>query len=288
MLLAYLPRNLSFNSTLTSLGLNVSPDYDQPPSQIKNNISLTSLTINDKDISLSFLQQNFIRKELKAQIKQESKKTNDEMEIVLNSLKKIIEIQAKTNQKLNSIQQEDVNNYSSKINQQISDDDFNELIKYEKDENIEGFIAAYQVKHPSLSTEDVISISVIKSIKEYNKNNLIGILLHTVDDLGLKPLVKLDINGVNIILSAIQNGIGINKLSSYISHVVLEDNTTAKFDMDRNVMNEFARAIHEMTFDSNLHPQTVIDELIKPIYSEQACAQLTKLIGQDWLDNYYL
>jgi hypothetical protein len=96
----------------------------------------------------------------------------------------------------------------------------------------------------------------------------------------------LDQMGKNAILYALETGICIEIMSGYIFSLNLRNKICSKFVMEAELMQKVKHAL--MYPISEIHPKLLIQDLIGPLYTEKSVEELTNLIGQDWLDSYYI
>jgi len=171
---------------------------------------------------------------------------------------------------------------------EISDSDFQHLKVCIKSGKIGFFIQAFEQKSPYLSAQNIVALGLTELIKKDEillSNDLLKILY--IDD-ELKPSVftTVDKSGKNAILYALERGTSLTALASYIFDLDEQGKITEKLSMDIELMKKMKDAV--MYPLSDIHPAELMEQLLEPLYTEEAIDSLTTLIGQEWLDSYYI
>lgn len=175
------------------------------------------------------------------------------------------------------------------LNLEMVEEDFQNMTKAIENKTLDQFITKFIIAHPKhlppLTDNDVISLGLIQAIGKH-QHSLVGKLLYAKDDINIYPVVTLDKNSNNAIFYALKEGVGIKKLSSYIFGLNAENGIINKFIMGDDLIKNLSNIIKHPV--SEVHPTLLIEELIEPVYTEDSVNKLISIIGQDWLDSYYI
>lgn len=170
----------------------------------------------------------------------------------------------------------------------ISDSDYQHLKTCIQKGEVKSFIQAYKQKDPNLSDQNITTMGLIELITKdeilLSKDMLK--LLYKSDSLEPDIFTTLDQNGKNVIIYALEQGICIPTLSSYIFDLNAQNKISKKYSMDIELMQKMKDIIMYPACD--IHPTELIEDFIKPLYTEATHDSLIDLIGQEWLDSHYI
>lgn len=168
------------------------------------------------------------------------------------------------------------------------------LEKYGKQNNLQGFIEQYKSKHPELSTEDIIALGLMHITKSANDSahnvqsplhNQILNFVYKNNMLNGAPLVTLDQNNKNTIIYSLENCSCITELLDY-TYSVNKNDQIKKYVLNPEVRDKLASILKYPNFET--HPQSIINELITPLYTQESVDELVEAVGgQGWLDSYF-
>lgn len=165
---------------------------------------------------------------------------------------------------------------------------FSELESSIKNNDFQGFINRFKQQYDDkdLTDTDIMSISMIEAMQKYDivlPGKILG-LAYKSQVLDPHLFVTL-VNNNNVISTALETGVGIQQISSYICALIKRGLVRENFNMTDDLIKEIAYSItHPVT---DLHPTIIIGKLIEPLYTKDAVGRLIEVIGSDWLDNYY-
>jgi len=173
-----------------------------------------------------------------------------------------------------------------KLNIEMSDKEFELLKVYINEDKVDAFAEYYKQNPDSLSYEDIMTLGLMENFKK-SEVLLSTKMLSSLYKNNINPglFTTLDQSGNNIILYALEKGMCIPKLSGYMFWLNEQNTMGTKFVMEAELIQKVKHALTHPI--SETHPTLLMEQLIEPLYTKQSIKELTDLIGQDWLDNYY-
>lgn len=175
-----------------------------------------------------------------------------------------------------------------KLNIFISEGDMVQVQDSTKKHGIKSFIEEYKIEHPSLSSFDTESLILIGAVKVFDIF-LFNKILRVMQEDGATNsgvLVTLDGNDQSVILCALEKSSCIPQLQAYVFDLVQSGKIQEKYVLESSMLERVAYALKHLKTET--HPKTIIEDLIKPIYTEESVKELIEVTGEDWLDSYYV
>ena len=162
-----------------------------------------------------------------------------------------------------------------------------DLIK-ENQNDLNGFMEIYHSQNPSLSEDCILTLALINAFKKHDFL-LKSKLFHFIFEKEINStylLVSIDENGKNVILYALENGIGVQSLSAYIFYLVENKKIDEKYIMEKELQKKIAYALKHP--QSEVHPWVLLENLFEPLYTAESYKELIETIDENWLNSYYI
>ncbi|WP_341793340.1 MULTISPECIES: hypothetical protein [unclassified Rickettsia] len=182
-----------------------------------------------------------------------------------------------------------------KLNMEMSDEDYNKLLKAVESDKLEEFITEYKKTYNFLNDEDVISIGLSKFINSYDVNLDTKILFHLPRKLlyfkekfNLESIVTTDKYGNTPIYYALKQDVCIEAIRTFID-IAPEINPTIltkKFVLDDDSIKRISQVMHEASYEK--YPWAIVKKIFTPIYAEESIEKLIGELDEEWMNSYYI
>lgn len=176
-----------------------------------------------------------------------------------------------------------------KINNEISENDFQLFINSLKNSHVEAqkFIKEYLTTHSDLTYNDLATLLLIKAARgdDIFLPDMILSVFFTNKIANIHCLTALDSHNKTIVAHVLETKSCIpilaNQIFNSVNAVKPHFN---KLTLSDNLLDTIANALTDYHF--RLHPNVLIDDLLRPLYTEESIEQLIDVVGKDWFLYY--
>lgn len=178
------------------------------------------------------------------------------------------------------------------INAELSDSDFQIFANYLRKDpaDAQNFVDNYLVNHLDLTRDDLATLILIKVIQTEDlslSRSIFSFLCENgVSD--LHYLTAQDKDGKTVITYALETQSCIRRIADKIFEITHQsDNEIVdKFELTEGLLNNMVKAFTKDRFRT--HPEILVDDLIRPLYTKESVDNLIQALGDDWFNHYYV